>query len=169
LVEIELWRQKAADLAGEGFGGLPWGHWFFPPRFALRVYLILAGPAVVARLFTRAAPLLLSNVALTAPLTVTARIESAEAPQFCLMLWSQASPQQTRRVKVERMTPGFVRRYGHSAPGLTATPLGVIRASHFSFESSPRGMLTIEEQPRTDLARRGEVGTVNNPTGLVRH
>jgi hypothetical protein len=30
-------KGKAADLAGEGFGGRPLRHRFFPPRFALRV------------------------------------------------------------------------------------------------------------------------------------
>jgi hypothetical protein len=30
-------KGKAADLAGEGFGGQPLGQRFFPPRFALRV------------------------------------------------------------------------------------------------------------------------------------
>ena len=36
--EIGLGEGKAADPAGEGFGGLPPAHRFFPPRFALRVF-----------------------------------------------------------------------------------------------------------------------------------
>ena len=36
-VERSSGKGKAADLAGEGFGGRPLGQRFFPPRFALRV------------------------------------------------------------------------------------------------------------------------------------
>ena len=115
---------KAADLAGEGFGGSPLGHRFFPPRFALRVFKERSEKKALRRL------------------------------SFVLLLDLRGPPQQNVRVA---LSGRFLARCGDT---------GGLHLHGIGREPGPRGIFTIEEQPRTVLARRGRVGTVNNPYRL---
>ena len=69
---------------------------------------------------------------------------------FCC-LTSGDQPQQNERVA---LSGRFLAR---------CDDVGGLHLHGIGREPGPRGIFTSEEQPRTVLARRGRVGTVNNP------